>query len=111
MGGKIQGFLGAVLLVTSVAYFKSKDFKDNQEYISKTLRDTQRIIDQEPQEKKDTPRAVEFKYRPSIRQTVADIWDDSVLSGVKWVYTVDVEHSLSRAIEGVQDLATKLTSK
>lgn len=109
MGGKIQGFLGAILFTTSVAYFTSKEFKQNQEYISKTLKETRQIIDQEPQEKLQTPRSLEFKHRPSIRETVADLWDDSVLTGVKWIYSLDVERSINSAAEALQESIAKLS--
>jgi altered-inheritance-of-mitochondria protein 5 len=111
MGGKIQGFLGAVLLTTTVAYFTSQEFKQNQEFISKTLRDTERIINQEPQDRGQTPRSLEFQYRPSIRQTVADLWDDSVLSSVQWIYGVDVEKSIGRVVSALQEGVEKITKQ
>ncbi|ODQ56663.1 hypothetical protein WICANDRAFT_65862 [Wickerhamomyces anomalus NRRL Y-366-8] len=103
MGNRIHGFLAGVLLTTSVAYYTSQEFKRSQEFVSKTLRDTESIIQNHGKEPQPVPRSVEFQYRPSIKQTVADLWNEQILSTVRSIYSFDVERFTSSITKSVQD--------
>lgn len=92
-----------VLLTTSIAYYTSQEFKRSQEFVSKTLKDTEAIIQNRGKEPQPVPRSVEFQYRPSIKQTVADLWNDQILSGVKSIYTFDAEKYLAPVSKSIQD--------
>jgi altered-inheritance-of-mitochondria protein 5 len=103
--GKVHGFLGALLVTTTVTYFTSKEFKDNQEHISRTIKRTQDIIDGLEHSTGSSPREMVFTHRPSMRETIADLWDDSVLSGIQWVYAIDTEKSISSLLQKISDLS------
>jgi altered-inheritance-of-mitochondria protein 5 len=96
MGGRIHGFLGGVLLVTSAAYYTSAQFRNNQQFVSRTLKDAEDIINGLELEKDQqsaaaaVPRVLHFTHRP-VRETVADLWDDSVLTAVRGIYALDLE--------------------
>lgn len=98
-----------MLLTTSVAYYTSQEFKRNQEFVSKTLRDTEAIIQNHGKEPQPVPRSVEFQYRPSIRQTVADLWNDQILTAVKSIYSFDIEKITSGVTKSIQDSANNTT--
>lgn len=98
-----------MLLTTSVAYYTSQEFKRSQEFVSKTLRDTEAIIQNHGKEPQPVPRSVEFQYRPSIRQTIADLWNDQILTAVKSIYSFDIEKITSGVTKSIQDSANNTT--
>lgn len=108
MGGRIHGFLGGVLLTTSLAYYTSQEFKRNQEFVSKTIREAEAIIDEHDKPQKPVPRSIEFQHRPSMKQTIADIWDEQILKGVHWVYSINVEKNIAAAVESVESAINKV---
>ncbi|CDR43778.1 CYFA0S12e04236g1_1 [Cyberlindnera fabianii] len=107
MGGRIHGFLGGVLLTSCIAYYTSQEFKRNQEFVSKTIRETEAIIDNHGKPKVDVPRAIEFQHRPSIKQTIADIWDDQILKVVHWTYSLNIEKGTADIVEYLESAINK----
>ncbi|ODQ83052.1 hypothetical protein BABINDRAFT_57276 [Babjeviella inositovora NRRL Y-12698] len=105
MGGRIHGFLGGVLLTASITYYNGYQFKQTQKLISQSLRESKTLIDERNKPVESASKSLEFSYRPSVWETVADIWNDEVIRGVNWVYSVnwaklttDVEDKISNAI-------------
>ncbi|CCH43506.1 putative secreted protein [Wickerhamomyces ciferrii] len=102
MGNRIHGFLAGVLLTTSIAYYTSQEFKKSQQYVSKALRDTEAIIQNHGKEPLPIPRSVEYQYRPSIKQTIADLWNEQILSSVRSIYSINVDKIGSDLVSRVE---------
>ncbi|KAH3667100.1 hypothetical protein WICMUC_005447 [Wickerhamomyces mucosus] len=118
MAGRTLGFLGGVLLATSAAYYTSEEFKKSSQFVSRTLQQTQDYLDYNPLKKKQIeqqeqnkpiPRSLEFEYRPSIKQTIADLWDEQVLNLAKSIYSIDIEKSTNNAVESIQSFVNNIS--
>lgn len=101
MGGKLHGFLGGVLLTTAAVYYSSAQFKNSNGFVSRTLKDTENIINGVEPELKPIPRQLNFTHRP-ISETIADIWDDSVLASAKTLYSVDLEKTSTQILDWIK---------
>ncbi|KAH3681555.1 hypothetical protein WICPIJ_007486 [Wickerhamomyces pijperi] len=109
MAGKIHGLLGGVLLATSLIYYNSEDFKKSNSFVSTTLKQTEELIHNnnkqiEHQSLGNGPRSLEFQYRPSMKQTIADLWDEQVLDFARSVYAFDATKTASCLVNKLQNL-------
>lgn len=107
MAGKIHGLLGGVLLATSVVYYNSEDFKKSNTFVSTTLQQTEDLINNKETDDdkvKVSPRSLEFQYRPSMKQTIADLWDEQVLCFARSVYEFDASKTTSCLVNKLQGL-------
>lgn len=109
---RIQALLGGVLAATAAIYYNSDDFRHSSDFVAKTVRETEQLIDNQlpaSLEPKQAPRSLEFTYRPSIRETIADLWDEQVLKLASAAYSLDFTKESSQLIQALQNKIGELS--
>lgn len=106
MGGRIHGFLGGLLLGLALTYYQAYQFHSNGWKIQQLLRRAKATIDDRNKPAEVAPAKVAFSYRPGGKETFADLWNDEVIRGVNWVYSINwvaVEENLELKVRRVAD--------
>ncbi|EMG50175.1 hypothetical protein SBY92_003680 [Candida maltosa Xu316] len=97
MGGRIHGFLGGVLLTTTLTYYTSEYISKNQQFISQQLRQSDYIINNrilsdadEKLRKNYVPNShISYSARAGFAETCKDIWNDEIITMVNWIYSLN----------------------
>ncbi|GMM36408.1 hypothetical protein DASC09_037330 [Saccharomycopsis crataegensis] len=109
MSGRIHGFLGGVLLTSSLTYLTALEFRKNRDIVSQSLITSKDII--ENRHNRDTTyvpgtNSINYNDRSNIRESFADIWNSEIIKGVNWVYSINwlaagekVERGLRKLVE------------
>lgn len=95
--GRIHGFLGGVLLTSSLAYSTSQYINKNQQFISQNLRQSGYIInnrilsdaDAKLRENYVPDSHVKYQSRVNFAETCKDIWNEEIITMVNWVYSLN----------------------
>ena len=95
--GRIHGFLGGVLLTSSLAYSTSQYINKNQQFISQNLRQSDYIInnrilsdaDAKLRENYVPDSHVKYQSRVNFAETCKDIWNEEIITMVNWVYSLN----------------------
>ncbi|RCK62992.1 hypothetical protein Cantr_10235 [Candida viswanathii] len=95
--GRIHGFLGGVLLTSTLTYYTSQYINKNQQFISHHLRQSESIINDRILSDKDAELRrgyvpdshVNYRSRVSFAETCKDIWNEEIITMVNWVYGIN----------------------
>ncbi|OWB61028.1 hypothetical protein B5S29_g1912 [[Candida] boidinii] len=90
MAGRIHGFLGGVLMTSSLTYLTAYEFKSKQNTISKSLLESSNLIEHRNDPIEHKSNVVQFTTRDGINETVKDIWNEEVIRGVNWLYSINL---------------------
>ncbi|KAI5957127.1 hypothetical protein KGF54_000055 [Candida jiufengensis] len=111
MVGRIHGFLGGVLLTSTVVYYTGQMFEKNSKFISQHLKQSNNIIqnkiltDSFYKNQEIPNNQITTLERPNFKETCKDIWNDEIIKMVNWVYSINW-YKLGLKID---DEANKLT--
>ncbi|KAI5952091.1 hypothetical protein KGF57_004220 [Candida theae] len=95
MGGRIHGFLGGVLLTSTLTYYTGQLFHRNQEFISQHLQASNHIInnriltDSELRNTVIPNNHIVRNERANFAETCKDIWNEEIIKMVNWVYGIN----------------------
>ncbi|KAL7271781.1 hypothetical protein RUND412_005432 [Rhizina undulata] len=105
---KISGFLGGVVLTTSIYYLTSHEMQKNAKYNSEVLRESRRRAESlllPPQ----TPKNPEpFVGRPSLVETLKDAWNLEIEGMAHWMQGVDMVKARESVEETVGNVIDKI---
>jgi altered-inheritance-of-mitochondria protein 5 len=92
--GRIHGFLGGVLLTSTITYYTGEYFRSNQKFISTHLQTSDHIIRSKilsPNQAEPIPTTSHSSTisRVGIVETSKDIWNDEIIKMVNWVYGIN----------------------
>ncbi|ODV96150.1 hypothetical protein PACTADRAFT_49551 [Pachysolen tannophilus NRRL Y-2460] len=86
--GRIQGFLGGVLLTSTLTYLTALEINSNKTAVSNALRNSAKIIDDRDKEVSFKENVIEINSRPSILETSKDIWNNEVIKATNFLYSL-----------------------
>lgn len=111
---RIHGFLGGVLLASSLTYYTQEYFKKNQVFISTSLQQSKNIIDNRILSDKDLHKValpinnnVNLNHR-TFSETYKDIWNEEIITMVNWLYSINWYQLGVKVDEKVIGLTDKL---
>lgn len=111
---RINGFLGGVLLASSLTYYTGQYFKKNQTFISTSLQQSKNIIDNRILTDRDLNKEIipvnnniDLKHR-TFQETYKDIWNEEIVTMVNWVYSINWYQLGKKVDEQVVELTDKL---
>ncbi|CAK9437490.1 uncharacterized protein LODBEIA_P18680 [Lodderomyces beijingensis] len=113
MGGRIHGFLAGVLLTSASTYYLGYTFRQNSEFVSKQLQQSNHIInnriltDSDYRQTAIPNNHITATLRPSWTETCKDIWNDEIITMVNWIYSINW-YKLGIKVD---EEASKLTDK
>lgn len=94
--GAVHGFLGGVLLTSSVAYFTGQYVRDRARVVSRHLSDAERTIHNRILSDADLvrearPRDSHARYlrRAGVAEACKDIWNEEIITMVNWLYSLN----------------------
>ncbi|CAN3377073.1 hypothetical protein DIURU_002075 [Diutina rugosa] len=114
MGGRIHGFLGGVLLASSLTYYTGEYIKKNASIASRSLQMSDDIINKrmlsthnEWDDVVPVTSKVEFIQRP-FAESCKDIWNQEIITAVNWLYSINWYRLGEKADESLNKLTDKL---
>ena len=105
-----------MLLTSSLAYSTALEFRKNSKFISTSLEESRIIIDERHTPKPPLRRTIDYTNRPSWIETAKDIWNDEIITGVNWLYSINwvrlgekTERSLNKLVNVAKESSGNLT--
>ncbi|KAG7194185.1 uncharacterized protein KQ657_004895 [Scheffersomyces spartinae] len=118
MAGRIHGFLSGVLLTSAITYYTGEYIKKNQQFVSRHLQTSTRIIDNRILSDKDINKDIEpgsshitRTSRGEFKEICKDIWNDEIITMVNWIYSINWFQLGKDADEGLIRLTDNLSEK
>lgn len=89
MGGRINGFLGGVLLTGTITYLTTLEFHAKQLAVSNALKESNDTIYYHGRPVEPKSNIISYKTR-TLKESVKDIWNYEIINGVNWLYSFDL---------------------
>ncbi|CAI5755883.1 unnamed protein product [Candida verbasci] len=94
MGGRIHGFLGGVLLTSTITYLTKQYIVKNSLFISDSLRSSNytiqnKILSNKHYENLSIPNKHTTDEIRSFNETCKDLWNEEIIKMVNWVYGIN----------------------
>lgn len=89
-----------LLTTSSVAYLTALELRKNSSFISTELQAAQSTIDNHGKTKVQPLGTIEYESRSSLKETMKDVWNDEIIKGVNWFYSIQWNSLAKRAETG-----------